>query len=149
MSQRPGLAGPIVLFDGVCNLCNGAVQFLIEHDPEGAISFAPLQSEAAADLMAACDRPTGNLDSVVLIEDGHCYGKSTAILRVARHLEGPSRWLWHLRWVPRLLRDAVYDLVARSRYQVFGRRDTCMRPTPAVADRFLTDTAAGGSPAGG
>jgi predicted DCC family thiol-disulfide oxidoreductase YuxK len=146
MAERAGHDGPIVLFDGVCNLCNGAVQFLIERDPQGVITFAPLQSAVAADLLATCDRPTEGLDSIVLVEDGQCYRKSTAVLRVARHLAGPARWLWPLRWVPRLLRDAVYDLVARSRYHIFGRRDACMRPTPAVADRFLTGPTADDSP---
>ncbi|MEF8885875.1 MAG: thiol-disulfide oxidoreductase DCC family protein [Haloarculaceae archaeon] len=128
---------PVVLFDGVCNLCSGSVQFLIEHDPEARLRFAPLQSEPARELLEAVGLHDYDCDSIVLVEGEAYYTKSEAALRIARRLERPWSLLWTLRYVPRVLRDAVYDLVAASRYAVFGKRDQCMVPTPAVRDRFL------------
>jgi predicted DCC family thiol-disulfide oxidoreductase YuxK len=129
--------GPVLLFDGVCNLCNGVVQWLVPRDPEGRIRYAPLQSDVGARLLGRCGLPDDQLESVVLVEGGDCYTKSEAALRVASHLETPARHLALFRVVPRVLRDAVYDLVADYRYRVFGRRDQCMVPTPDLRDRFL------------
>lgn len=128
---------PIILFDGVCNLCNGLVRFLIRRDPDGRFRFAPLQSDVGQELLERFDLPTDTLETFVLVEDGECYTKSTAALRTARHLGGVYALLSYLRFVPRPLRDAVYDLVAASRYRVFGRKDRCMIPSPDVEDRFL------------
>jgi len=132
-------AGPVLLFDGHCNLCNGAIQFVIRHDPEGVFSFAPLQSGAGERLRARADVTTDADDSVVLIEGSDAYVKSAAVLRVARRLGLPWSLAWPLRVVPRGLRDAVYDFVAAHRYQVFGRREECMVPSPDVSDRFLDE----------
>lgn len=128
---------PVVLFDGVCNLCTGTVQFLIPRDPDGTLRFAPLQSDVGAALLEDCGYEVGDRESIVLVEDGRCYRKSTAALRIARHLDGRWPLAAHLRVVPRPLRDLVYDLVARYRYQVFGQKSQCMVPTPDVRDRFL------------
>jgi predicted DCC family thiol-disulfide oxidoreductase YuxK len=128
---------PVLLFDGVCNLCNGAVRFVVRHDPEGVFRFAPLQSDAADSLLADCDRES-DLDSVVLVADGACHVKSDAALRVARRLGLPYSLLWAFRFVPRGLRDAVYDVVADNRYGWFGRREECMVPTPDLEERFLS-----------
>lgn len=129
--------GPVVLFDGVCNLCNGVVQFLIRRDPEGRFRFAPLQSEVGQNVLERFGLPTDALETFVLVEGDECYTKSTAALRTARHLGGAYALLYHLRYVPRPLRDAVYDLVAASRYRLFGRKDQCMVPSPEIEDRFL------------
>lgn len=128
---------PVVLFDGVCNLCNGTVQFLIEQDDEGVLRFAPLQSEPGQALLAECGDDGDDLESIVLFEDGECYEKSDAALRIADHLDAPFSWGSHLEGVPRPLRDTVYDLVATYRYDVFGKRDQCMMPSPDVESRFL------------
>lgn len=128
---------PIVLFDGVCNLCNGYVQFLLERDDEGVFHFASLQSEVAKQLLAAHDRPTDALESIVLIEGDESYGKSDAVLRIAKRLGGVYALLWPFRFVPRWLRDRAYDLVANRRYRLFGKRDRCMVPDDDVASRFL------------
>lgn len=156
----PPADGPVLLFDGVCNLCNRVVQFVIRHDPDGEFRFAPLQSAAGSELLARCDGPAvgrqadgpatdrpadgpaverraTDLETVVLVEDGRCYEKSDAALRVARRLGLPYAALSPLRFVPRPLRDAVYDLVAARRYRWFGRRDSCMVPSPALESRFL------------
>jgi len=127
---------PILLFDGVCNLCNGAVRFIIRFDAAGAFRFAPLQSAVGQALLAHYDRPTEDFDSFVLIEDGDIATKSTAALRVARRLDGPWPLLYPLIYVPEDVRDRVYDLVAEYRYRVFGRKDECPIPEPEIRDRF-------------
>jgi predicted DCC family thiol-disulfide oxidoreductase YuxK len=131
--------GPVVLFDGVCNLCNGVVRFVVPRDEAGRVKFAALQSDAGQALLRAFDLPTSDFDSFVLVDDGECYTKSAAALRLASYLDGPVSWLSALRVVPRPLRDAVYDLVAAYRYRVFGRKDQCMMPTPDIEARFLED----------
>ncbi len=130
-------AHPVILFDGVCTLCNGAVRFVIERDPADAFRFASLQSEFAQPLLAQAGLPPGYLDGLVLVEDGRTYAKSDAVLRIARRLDRPWQAAWALRFVPRPLRDAVYDVVARHRYRVFGKEDSCPLPTPAMRARLL------------
>ena len=125
---------PVVLFDGVCNLCNRAVQFIIRRDPAGTFHFASLQSDAARTLVGP--RATA-LDTFLLWEEGNVYDRSTAALRVARRLRGPVRLLTVFVVVPRPIRNAVYNLIARRRYQWFGRREECMVPTPELRARFL------------
>ena len=137
---------PLILFDGVCNLCNGAVQFILKRDPARRFQFASLQSpqaqRALARARAGGPATAGPLpDSLVLIDDGNVHVKSTAVLRIARGLRAPWPLAYAGSIVPRAVRDAVYDRVARSRYRWFGRRETCMVPTPDVADRFLDGNA--------
>ncbi len=127
----------VLLFDGVCNLCNGFVNFIIDHDPEGRLKVGALQSAAAAPWLRAAGLDPSHLDSVVLIEKGRVTRKSTAALRVARMLGGPWALAYALIVVPRPLRDLAYDLVARYRYAWFGQRDTCRLPTPDLQARFL------------
>jgi len=128
---------PVVLFDGVCNLCNGSVRFVIERDPHKHFQFAPLQSETATTLIGRTADPLAMPDSIVLVDDGRLYVRSTAALRIARRLRFPWPLLWLFMAVPRPLRDWVYDLIARRRYGWFGKRDTCMVPTKEIRDRFL------------
>jgi predicted DCC family thiol-disulfide oxidoreductase YuxK len=125
----------VLLFDGVCNLCNGFVRFIIERDPARRFQFAPLQSDAARRLLQAAPLP----DSLVLVEDGRFFVRSAAVLRVARGLRFPWSLAYVFVAVPRPLRDWVYDIVARNRYGWFGRRDVCMVPTPELKARFLSD----------
>jgi predicted DCC family thiol-disulfide oxidoreductase YuxK len=131
-----------ILFDGVCTLCNGFVQFVIRHDPHGYFSFAALQSEAGQALLAAHGQPLSaaslaHPDSVVLVADGRVYTHSTAVLRIAGHLGGVWR-LAAVGWLlPRTWRDALYRYVARHRYQWFGQQESCLMPTPALRARFL------------
>ena len=129
---------PVILFDGVCNLCNGFVQFVIARDPAGRFSFGALQSAAAQRLLAAMPAPAAPLpDSVILVEDGRLWMRSDAALLVARRLTFPWALAYAFIVVPRPLRDWVYDWVARNRYRWFGKRDVCMVPTPALRSRFL------------
>ena len=127
---------PILLFDGVCNLCNGVVRFVIRFDAAGTFRLAPLQSEVGQALLARHDLPTEDFDSFVLIEDGAVATKSTAALRVARRLDGPWPLLYPLLYLPERTRDRVYDLVADYRYRVFGKKDQCPIPEPEIRDRF-------------
>ncbi len=128
---------PILLFDGVCNLCNGSIQFIIPRDPDGTLRFAPLQSDIGHRVREATGLSTDDLETVVLIDDGMAYTKSDAAIRVAEHLGGIYRLLSVGRLVPRSVRDQIYDFVAANRYDWFGRKDQCMLPDEDVSDRFL------------
>lgn len=128
--------GPIVLFDGVCNLCNWAVQFIMDRDREGAFKFASLQSRTAQRLLSDA-RELEGIDSVVLVEGGRCYVESSAALRIARRLWGPWKVLYVFIVLPRFLRDAGYRFIAKRRYQWFGKRDQCRVPTPEERGRLL------------
>lgn len=128
---------PIVLFDGVCNLCNASVNRIIDRDPGDTFRFAALQSEVGRSLAAEHGIDADRLGSLVLIEDGQAYVRSTAALRIARRLNGPLRLLWPLVIVPAPLRDLVYRLVANNRYRLFGKRDRCRLPTEQDRARFL------------
>jgi predicted DCC family thiol-disulfide oxidoreductase YuxK len=134
-------AGGIILFDGVCRLCERSVQFVIRHDPDAKFVFAPLQSDYARSLLEGQKpglenfRP-GDPNSFVLIADGKASLRSEAWLRICGELEGWPRWLTVFRMVPRCIRDAVYDFIGRHRYQWFGKRPDCMVPTPDIQRRF-------------
>ena len=135
---RPS-AQPVVLFDGVCNLCNRAVVWLLEHDREQRLLFASLQSEAAAEVLRGAGVTDLEVlpDSIVLVDAEGVHVRSTAALRIGAMLGFPFS-LGRVGWlVPRALRDAVYAYVARHRYRWFGRREVCMRPTPEWTARFL------------
>ncbi|WP_066834038.1 thiol-disulfide oxidoreductase DCC family protein [Rufibacter ruber] len=126
-----------VLFDGVCNLCNGFVQFVINHDPEGKFTFASLQSETGLQTLRAHGFPTQQFSTVLLLENGELYSRSTAALRILRGLRGGWSWLYGFILVPRFLRDPLYDWVSRNRYRWFGQQESCMLPTPELQARFL------------
>jgi len=128
---------PILLFDGVCNLCEWSVQFVIERDPEARFRFAPLQSAVATDLLDACDYDGEQLDSVVLVDDGECYDRSDAVLRATRYLGLPYSPLRVFGVFPKRLRDLGYNFVADRRYRWFGTREQCLMPTPELEERFL------------
>jgi predicted DCC family thiol-disulfide oxidoreductase YuxK len=129
---------PIVLFDGVCNLCNRSVQFIIERDPEGRFRFASLQSGLGEELRARFGIDPQEVDSVLLVEGDRWYKESDAALRIARGLGGAWKALWALRVLPRFLRDGAYRLIARNRYRWFGKQETCWLPTPELRGRFLS-----------
>ncbi|MFW5978246.1 MAG: thiol-disulfide oxidoreductase DCC family protein [Halohasta sp.] len=128
---------PILLFDGVCNLCNGAVQFIIPRDSAGTIRFAPLQSDLGETVQESAGLSTDDLETVVLVDDGMAYTKSDAAIRVGEHLGGVYRLLSLGRLIPRGLRDRIYDFVAENRYDWFGKKDQCMIPDEDVSDRFI------------
>lgn len=127
---------PVILFDGVCNFCDASVQFILNRDPKGTFHFASLQSEAGQELVKKHNVPA-DVDSMILIEDGMVYYKSTAALRISRHLEGAWKWLYALIIVPSPIRNIVYDIIAKNRYKWFGQKDSCMLPPPNIRKRFL------------
>jgi predicted DCC family thiol-disulfide oxidoreductase YuxK len=131
-------ARSVVLFDGICNLCNGMVTFVIARDPGARFAFGALQSEAARTLLQGVSAPEPLPDSVVLLEDGRVYTKSTAALRIARGLRFPWPLTSAFFAVPRPLRDWLYDVVARNRYRWFGQRAVCMMPTAELQRRFIS-----------
>jgi predicted DCC family thiol-disulfide oxidoreductase YuxK len=135
--MRMDTSGPILFFDGVCNLCNGAVQTVIRHDRRGQLRFASLQSELAAELLPPLGIDPDALNSLVLYHHGRVYTKSDGALRTARLMGGSFAYLDYLRVFPTLLRDAVYGFVARNRYRWFGREASCILPKPEWRDRFV------------
>jgi predicted DCC family thiol-disulfide oxidoreductase YuxK len=127
----------IILFDGICNLCNGVVQFIIRHDPEGKFKFASLQSESGQALLQKHGLSTTELDTIVYISGDKQYIKSTAALHVLRDLGGFWRLFFLLIIIPEPFRDFVYNRIAGSRYKMFGQRKSCMVPSPVLQQRFL------------
>ena len=130
-----------ILFDGVCNLCNGFVRFVIERDPAARFRFAPLTSPAAARVLREAGVRGPLPDSMILVDDGKAYFRSDAPLRIARSLRFPWPLLYAFAVVPRFIRDRVYDAIAARRYRWFGRREACMVPTPGLRTRFLDESA--------
>ncbi len=128
---------PVLLFDGVCNLCNFVVSFTIERDPKGKFAFASLQSDYGQELLAKQNLPQETFDTFILQEGDQIYLKSTGALRVARRLSGLWPLLYGFIIVPAPIRDVVYSFIARNRYKWFGKKDQCMIPSPEVRARFL------------
>ncbi len=127
----------IVLFDGVCNLCNGLVRFIIKRDRTGKFKFASLQSEIGQQWLQRFGLAKNEFESFVLIRGDKYYLKSAAALKMLRELGGIWKAFYVFIVVPRPVRDLIYDLIAKSRYKIFGKRDVCMVPTPALKERFL------------
>jgi len=128
----------IILFDGVCNLCNGAIQFVIKRDKKDVFRYAALQSEVGLKMISERGIDTSKTDSIILVEPGVAYFvKSEAALEIIKEFGG----LWPLfqvfKWTPSSFRDIVYDFIARNRYKWFGRKDQCMIPTPELQAKFL------------
>lgn len=128
---------PIILFDGVCNLCNASVQWVLRRDRRGQFRFAALQSETGQQLLARFGMDPAAFNTVVLADGGRLYTRSDAALEVARRLGAPWAWLAVFRYLPRGLRDAVYDWIARNRYRWFGRQESCLLPRPEWKERFV------------
>ncbi|MFN3197160.1 MAG: thiol-disulfide oxidoreductase DCC family protein [Bradymonadia bacterium] len=131
------MKNPVILFDGVCNFCDGAVQFIIKRDRSGVFRFGALQSEAGREILLKHGLPADHLDSLVLVDEGRVYMRSTAALRIARRLRWPWPIFYGLMILPRFLRDPVYDWIGRNRYKWFGEKAECMIPSPEVRGRFL------------
>ena len=128
----------IVLFDGVCDLCDASVRFVLKRDAGAYFRFASLQSARGRQLLVEHGLPPDQATSVVLIEGGQVFQRSDAALRIARRLSGLWAWLWTLRFVPRSVRDGVYAWIAANRYRWFGQHDLCEIPAPEFRDRFLS-----------
>lgn len=127
----------VIFFDGLCNLCNGAVQFTIERDKQNLFRFASLQSAYAAEKLTPFNIASENLDSFILLENGRVYLRSSAALRVAKKLNGLWPLLYGFIIVPGFIRDAVYNYIAKNRYKWFGKQESCWIPTPELKSKFL------------
>ncbi|TLU55427.1 MAG: thiol-disulfide oxidoreductase DCC family protein [Chlorobium sp.] len=127
----------IVIFDGVCNLCEFSVNFIFEHDTVGHFSFTPAQSPLGASLLKHFGINTSRLDTVVLVSGDRAFTRSAAAIEIASRLDMPWNLLTLFQAVPEPLRDVMYDLIAQNRYQLFGKKDECMLPSEELRRRFL------------
>jgi predicted DCC family thiol-disulfide oxidoreductase YuxK len=130
---------PVILFDGVCNFCNGAVNFVIKKDKKSALKFAPLQSTEAHVLLASYDVPSADMKTFIFIENGRSYIRSAAALRVCRYLNSFWPLMYGFIIIPKFIRDGIYNQIAKNRYRWFGKKEVCMVPTPEVRSRFLNE----------
>ena len=128
---------PVILFDGVCNLCSASVQFIIKHDKKSIFRFASLQSKFGKRIIEKHDLATKNIDSVILLENNIVQLKSTAALQIAKQLGGIYSALYVFIIIPRFMRDSIYDFVARNRYRWFGKQESCMIPKPELKKLFI------------
>lgn len=127
----------IVLFDGVCNLCNSSVQFIIKHDKKKQFRFASLQGNYGQSFLKKYNLPVDNFNSFILQEDDKVYTRSTGALRMLKELGGVWSLFYGFIIIPKFIRDGVYNWVAKNRYRWFGKREECMIPTPDLKERFL------------
>jgi predicted DCC family thiol-disulfide oxidoreductase YuxK len=128
---------PIILFDGVCNFCNGAINFIIQRDRKRIFRYAPLQSEAGQQLLQQHHLSTTALDSFILINNGKAYKKTTAAIHLYPKLGGAWKLMRALWILPPFIRDAGYNIIAANRYKWWGKKDTCMIPSKEVRSLFL------------
>ncbi len=127
----------IILFDGVCNLCNGAVTYIIKRDKKNVFKFAALQSEIGQQLISKFNIDTSKIDSIILIDGEKHYTKSSAALHIAKQLSGAYPLLFGFMVVPKFIRNSVYDYIAKNRYKWFGKKESCMIPTAELKSKFL------------
>lgn len=130
---------PVILFDGVCNLCSSVVQFIIKKDSAHVFRFASLQSTIAKEMLKQHHLPENAMNTFVLIENGKAYTHSTGALRITKHLKGAWPLLYSLIVVPRVIRDAVYNFISRKRYNWFGKKQSCWIPRPEWRELFLEE----------
>lgn len=138
-NSKPQFPKKIVLFDGVCNLCNYAVNFIIDRDPQAKFVFGSLQSAEAKRLLQKYGLASDHLDSLVLIKGDKVFVKSNGALEIARDLNGLWPFFYIFKLIPYPIRDIIYNLVARYRYRFFGKTDTCRYPTKELKTRFLNN----------
>ena len=129
---------PILLFDGVCNLCNGLVKFIIKRDQRSRIRFAPLQSDTGKSLIANFGLSPEDINSVVYISGEQVFLRSSAVLHLLKDLGGGWKLFYIFIIIPPVMRDLFYNLIARTRYRIFGRSGSCMVPTGEIRGRFLS-----------
>src|ERR1700712_2911015 len=127
----------VVLFDGVCNLCSNSVQFILKKDKKNQFLFGSLQGEAGQEFLAKFNLPSDTFNSFMLVENDTLYTRSTAALRMLKYLGGGWSLLYAFIIVPKFIRDAVYNWIAKNRYKWFGKKDACWIPTPALKAKFL------------
>lgn len=129
----------IILFDGVCNFCNSSINFIIDHDPEKHFKFAPLQSDFGQKTLLRFNKNTEDFDSVILLKNNQLYQKSEAALEITQYLSGFWKYLVVFKILPTFILNFFYDIIAKNRYRIFGKSDTCRMPTSNLKERFLVD----------
>ncbi|MFT5836483.1 MAG: putative DCC family thiol-disulfide oxidoreductase YuxK [Sulfurimonas sp.] len=127
----------IILFDGICNLCNASVNFIIKHDKNNLYLFSSLQSEIGQEYLEKYNLPLNNFDTFILIDENEFYTASTAALMITKNLSGFVRFLYPLIYIPKSIRDGLYRLLAKNRYFLFGKADVCKIPTDKDKNKFL------------
>jgi predicted DCC family thiol-disulfide oxidoreductase YuxK len=130
------LIHPMILFDGVCNLCCGSVQFIIKHDKKKQFRFALLQSNSAKEILQNIPQQEKNIHSIILLQNGKFYFQSTAVLMIAKQLNGLIPLLYWLIIIPKFIRDGVYGFIAKHRYKWFGKTNECWLPTKELSELF-------------
>lgn len=128
---------PLMLFDGICNLCQGGVQFYINHDKTGKIMFASLQSALGREVSQVMNFDEGEINTMLFIENGKIYTQSDAALNVTKYLDGGWKYLSYLKIFPKFLRNFVYKIIAKNRYNWFGKQNECWLPSPDLKKRFV------------
>jgi len=136
-SNLKNIDRPIVFFDGVCNLCNFWVRFIIKRDPHKKFYFASLQSKAGRAILQAIGLPDGELNTMIFLEGDQCFLKSSAGLHIAKAMGGWWRLAYLFIIIPESIRNIFYHVISKYRYRWFGKKETCMIPTPELQDRFL------------
>jgi predicted DCC family thiol-disulfide oxidoreductase YuxK len=129
---------PVIFFDGVCNLCNGGVQFIIKRDRQKQFLFASLQGKAGQELLQRAGLPSHDFNSFILVDGDKIYTRSTAVLKVFRRLGRGWQLFYGFMILPRFIRDGIYNWIARNRYKWFGKKEACMVPTAELKERFLS-----------
>lgn len=127
----------IILFDGVCNFCNKTVNIIIKHDRTDKFRFAPLQSVYSQDMLFKFGLSQQALSSVILIEEGQLFTKSDAVIKIAHQLSGWPQLFFYTKWIPKVIRNFFYDVLAKYRYRLFGKKTSCMVPSKKMQDKFL------------
>ena len=127
----------IILFDGVCNLCNSSINFIIKNDSKERFLFASLQSDATKEILLHLNSENLNINSILLIENGIIYKKSTAVLKISKSLDGLIKASYFFIIIPEFLRDWFYSIIANNRYKWFGKKEKCMVPSLEIKERFL------------
>lgn len=127
---------PVILFDGVCNLCNSSVQFVIKHDPKRQFRFASIQGDYGQQVLKLFHLPPDSLNSFILLKDNQIYTHSTGALKVAKQLSGAWPLLYAFIIIPAFIRNAVYQFIANNRYKWFGKKESCAIPSPELKSLF-------------
>ena len=137
MENSPTYGEPILIFDGVCNICNGAVDFIMRHEAKPRIKFTSFQGEAGSKILAQFGKNPNQVDTLYFLEKGILYSKSTAVLRIARYLKTPWNWAYSFIGIPNGIRDWMYNQFAQNRYRLFGKKESCRIPTLEERARFV------------
>lgn len=128
---------PVVIFDGVCNLCNGYIVFLMKHEKQPVLKFTPLQTEQAKKLLSKLEHNPKAFNSVAFVYQNKIFYKSKAVFEIVRYLKRPYSWFGVFKILPLFITDGIYNLVANNRYRIFGRKKVCMTPDESMKGRFL------------